>query len=108
MLIAIVNGQTVEQIGDYQSLFPNTSFTSSGPNADFYTQYSCLPVSNFVIYNQETQELQPTEPYIQNNVVYTVKAVAKTIESTTTASATTIIGTSNSTIASTGTFTVNV
>ena len=31
MLIAIVNGQTVEQVGDYQVLFPNTSFPASGP-----------------------------------------------------------------------------
>ena len=45
MLIAIVNGQTVEQVGDYQALFPNTSFPSSGPTPEWMAENSCMYVN---------------------------------------------------------------
>jgi hypothetical protein len=75
MLIATINGDQVLDVADYRSLFPNTSFPSNGPNVEFYEQYSCLPVCTSVPFDYYTQDLQPTEPYIQDGKVYTVKAV---------------------------------
>lgn len=80
MLIAIVNGQTVEQVGDYQSLFPNTSFPPSGPDAEWMAENSCLPVSVWVPYDTATQYLESVAPYRDGDTVYTVKATELTPE----------------------------
>ena len=64
MLIAIVNGQTVEQVGDYQVLFPNTSFPSSGPTDEWMTANSCMYVNTYLPYDPTTQILTTVAPYI--------------------------------------------
>lgn len=73
MLIAIVNGQTVEQVGDYQVLFPNTSFPASGPTPEWMAENSCLPVTVWLPYDASTQYLGSVAPYIMDAVVYTVQ-----------------------------------
>jgi hypothetical protein len=80
MLIAIVNGQTVEQVGDYQVLFPNTSFPASGPTPEWMAENSCLPVTVYLPYDQSTQILVSVAPYIMDNVVYTVQVQDMTPE----------------------------
>jgi hypothetical protein len=80
MLIAIVNGQTVEQVGDYQVLFPNTSFPPSGPDAEWLAENSCLPVSVWLPYDPTTQYLGSVTPYILDAVVYTVQVFELTQE----------------------------
>jgi hypothetical protein len=80
MLIAIVNGQTVQQVGDYQTLFPNTSFPSSGPTSEWMAANSCMPVTVYLPYDQATQVLVPAAPYINAGVVYTVKVEQMTPE----------------------------
>lgn len=80
MLIAIVNGSTVEQIGDYQSLFPNTSFPTSGPTAEWMQENSCLPVTVYLPYDQSTQVLASVAPYIMDGAVYTVEVQDMTPE----------------------------
>jgi len=64
MLIAIVNGQTVEQVGNYQVLFPNTSFPASGPDAEWMAENSCMYVNTYLPYDQSTQVLTQVAPYI--------------------------------------------
>jgi len=80
MLIAIVNGQTVEQVGDYQVLFPNTSFPASGPTPEWMAENSCLPVTVYLPYDQSTQVLVSVAPYINGEVVYTVEVQDMTPE----------------------------
>jgi hypothetical protein len=87
MLIAIVNGQTVEQVGDYQVLFPNTSFPSSGPTDEWMTANSCMYVNTYLPYDQSTQVLAQVAPYISVpdptkplEWVYTVKVEQMTPE----------------------------
>ena len=87
MLIAIVNGQTVEQVGDYQVLFPNTSFPSSGPTDEWMTANSCMYVNTYLPYDQSTQILVQVAPYISVpdptkplEWVYTVKVEQMTAE----------------------------
>jgi len=72
MLIAIVNGQTVEQVGDYQSLFPDISFPPSGPDAEWMAENSCLPVSIYLPYDKSTQYLEAVAPYRDVDTVYTI------------------------------------
>jgi hypothetical protein len=80
MLIAIVNGQTVEQVGNYQSLFPNTSFPSSGPTFEWMAENSCMYVTVWLPYDQATQILVGVAPYIMDATVYTVKVQDMTPE----------------------------
>ena len=80
MLIAIVNGQTVEQVGDYQVLFPNTSFPSSGPTPEWMAENSCLPVTVWLPYDPSTQYLESVAPYINGDTVYTVQVAQMTPE----------------------------
>ena len=87
MLIAIVNGQTVEQVGDYQVLFPNTSFPSSGPTPEWMAENSCMYVNTYLPYDPTTQILTTVAPYIlvadpekPLDWVYTVEVQAMTPE----------------------------
>ena len=80
MLIAIVNGQTVEQVGDYQVLFPNTSFPSSGPTPEWMAENSCLPVTVWLPYDPSTQYLESVAPYRNGDTVYTVQVAELTPE----------------------------
>ena len=80
MLIAIVNGQTVEQVGDYQILFPNTSFPSSGPTPEWMVENSCMYVNTYLPYDQTTQVLTQVAPYIKDAVVYTIQVEQMTPE----------------------------
>ena len=80
MLIAIVNGQTVEQVGDYQVLFPNTSFPTSGPTPEWMAENSCLPVTVYLPYDPTSQVLVSVTPYINGDVVYTVEVQDMTAE----------------------------
>ena len=80
MLIAIVNGQTVEQVGDYQSLFPNTSFPPSGPTPEWMAENSCLPVTVWLPYDPTTQYLESVAAYILDAVVYTIQVAQLTPE----------------------------
>jgi hypothetical protein len=72
MLIAIVNGQTVDQVGDYQSLFPNTSFPSSGISDSFLAENNAKKVNVFKPYDANTQKLISVAPYVDGEWVYTV------------------------------------
>jgi thioesterase domain-containing protein len=80
MLIAIVNGQTVEQVGDYQSLFPNTSFPSSGVDDAFLVANSAKKVNLFKSYDSATQKLVSVAPYVDGEWVYTVDVANLTPE----------------------------
>lgn len=72
MEIAIVQNGVVTQIGDYQSVFPNTSFPSSGPNDDFFVENSAKRVSRFKSYDSTTEKLVSAEPYEDGEFVYVV------------------------------------
>ena len=107
MLIAKVNGNTVLEVADMRSMFPNTSFAVSGPEQAWLTDNSCLPVSVFVDYDNTLQQLEPCDPYIQNGIVYTVHAVSKPVVNTTTATETAANTTSNATISGTASGTIS-
>tara|TARA_A100001388_G_scaffold28204_1_gene18187 strand:+ start:1529 stop:1981 length:453 start_codon:yes stop_codon:yes gene_type:complete len=69
----------VKSTGSIQELFPNTSFTASGPNTNFLAENSVVELVKTLSYTSPTQKLVSVEPYIDSGKVYTVK-----VESTTT------------------------
>jgi len=70
-LARIING-TVSAIGDYRSLFPQTSFSENGPTQSFLSENVCLQVSQFKPYDRTTQKLVPVEAYVEGDQVFTV------------------------------------
>lgn len=80
MLIAIVNGQTVEQVGDANALFPNTSFPSTGISDSFLAENNAKKVNVFKPYDANTQKLVSVAPYVEGEWVYTVDVEALTPE----------------------------
>ena len=87
MLIAQIKDGEVVDVADYQSMFPNTSFSSNGPDADFMVVNNCMYVNTYLPYDSQTQCLVPATPYIQVddptqplNWVYTIQVAELTPE----------------------------
>lgn len=78
MLIAIIKDALIT-VGDYRSLFPNTSFRESGPSAEFMAENGCLPVTTWKAHDK-TQKLVAVEPYIEDGQVFTVRVESKAAE----------------------------
>ena len=57
MLIAKVQDNQVIELADYKVLFPNTSFPSNGPDAEFLATNSCMTVTVFKPYDNATEKL---------------------------------------------------
>ena len=71
MKIAKLDGSTIGEIADHKSLFPNTSFPKSGPDATWLTANSCAEVVVFLAYDSATQKNESVTPYLSNGKVYT-------------------------------------
>lgn len=80
MLIAKVQGQTVLDVADYQSMFPDVSFPPSGPSPEWLAENSCMPVSVWLPYDPTTQYLESVAPYIDGEYVYTIQVAQLTPE----------------------------
>jgi hypothetical protein len=78
MQIAKIENGTVTQIGHYKTLFPDTSFPPSDPNAEFMQMNGCLPVVESISFNEQTHKLSPCEPYIKDNKVFIIEVVELT------------------------------
>lgn len=78
MLIAIIKDALIT-VGDYRSLFPNTSFRESGPSAEWMMENNCLPVTTWKAHDK-TQKLVAVEPYIEDGQVFTVRVESKPAE----------------------------
>jgi hypothetical protein len=78
-LARIING-TVQAVGDYRSLFPQTSFSENGPSQSFLSENGCLQVSQWKAHDKATQKLTPVDPYVEGDEVYTVTVESLTTE----------------------------
>jgi len=72
MQVAIVQNGVVTQMGYYQSVFPNTSFPSNGPDDSFLTENSAKKISMFKPYDSAIEKLVSAEPYEDGEFVYVV------------------------------------
>ena len=80
MQVAIVTNGQVTSIGDYKTVFANTSFPPSGPSDEFLAEMSAKKVSVFKAHDRATQKLAPCAPYVDGEFVCTVEVVSKTAE----------------------------
>ena len=78
MKYAIIDGGTVKSTGTIQELFPNTSFTVAGPNADFLTANNVVELIETLTFTTPTQKLSTVDAYVEGGKAYNVK-----VESTT-------------------------
>jgi len=79
MKYAIIDGTTVKNTGTLQQLFPNTSFSSTGINADFLSANNVVEFIETLTYTEPTQKLSTVDAYVEGGKAYNVK-----VESTTT------------------------
>jgi hypothetical protein len=78
MKIAIIENNSIAQVGDYRDLFPNTSFNTNGPDDEWLAENSCKKVNLYKDHDQLTQKLIASEPYIDGDWVYLVSVIAMT------------------------------
>tara|TARA_B100001146_G_C16128147_1_gene411157 strand:+ start:178 stop:669 length:492 start_codon:yes stop_codon:yes gene_type:complete len=71
MKIAQLDGSTIGEIADCTVLFPNTSFTKKGPDADWLSTNSCAEVITFLAFDAATQKNEGVTPYLSDGKVYT-------------------------------------
>jgi|TARA_R110001592_G_scaffold328398_1_gene609967 hypothetical protein len=71
MKIAKIDGSNIGEISEHKTLFRNTSFPKSGPDADWLAANSCAEVVVFLAYDSATQKNEAVTPYLQDGKVYT-------------------------------------
>ena len=80
MNYAIIDGTTVKTTGTIQQLFPNTSFSIGGPNADFLTENNVVELVENLSYTTPTQKLSNVDAYVQDGKAYNVRVENTTAE----------------------------
>ena len=80
MNYAIIDGTTVKSTGTIQQLFPNTSFSIAGPNADFLTANNVVELVENLNYTTPTQKLSNVDAYVQGGKAYNVRVENTTAE----------------------------
>ena len=80
MLIAKVENNQVLDVADYRAMFPDTSFGTNGPDAQFLADNGCLGVTIWKPHDHATEKLVAVAPYIEDNQVFTITVEAKTQE----------------------------
>lgn len=81
MKVAKLNSDnTIAEIGDHRAMFPNVSFPTSGPTADWMTDNNVASVTVGLSHNAATQRVEEVTPYLSEGVVYTVRAVDLTAD----------------------------
>ena len=71
---------TVKSTGTIKELFPNTSFTVTGPNADFLAENNVVELVETLSYTTPTQKLTTVDAYIEGGKVYNVKVESTTAD----------------------------
>jgi hypothetical protein len=76
-IYAVVNNNTIQRIGRVKALWPQVSFADAGPREDWLIAQGAQPIRYDPPYDPDTQQLQPTAPYLLNGVVYAMEAVSR-------------------------------
>tara|TARA_A100001388_G_C28750072_1_gene491658 strand:+ start:1045 stop:1482 length:438 start_codon:yes stop_codon:yes gene_type:complete len=84
MKYAILDGTTIKSTGTIQQLFPNTSFSIAGPNADFLTANNVVELIENLSFTTPTQKLSIVDAYVDSGKAYSVKVESTTSEEQTT------------------------
>jgi len=73
MKYAIVDGTTVTKTGTIFELFPNVSFSKSGPSASFISENNLLEITEWLATNKPDQKLTKVDVYVDSGKAYSVK-----------------------------------
>jgi hypothetical protein len=73
MIVAIVQNDAIEQIGELSVLFSNVSFPVTGPEPEWMAEQGIAPVTYFKPYDQAAEKLVSVDPYLEAGEVYAVK-----------------------------------
>jgi len=86
MNYAIIDGTTVKSTGTFQELFPDTSFSATGINADFLKDNNVVEIIEALDCTEPTQKVITVSPYYvqSEDKVYTVKVESTTADEQTT------------------------
>ena len=76
MLIAIVDGSSIQRLGHYKTMFPNVSFPASGPDAGWMSQNNAKFVLSTKDFDRTTHRIESVDPYVEGDYVYNVRVVA--------------------------------
>ena len=79
-MIAIVQNNEIVKTGSVRSLFPNTSFTETGPSDAWKTENSVIDIVNTRSFDEATQHLETVDAYLEGGVAYTVRVVTNSDE----------------------------
>lgn len=78
MNIALVDNGQVTAVGDYRALFPQTSFSPSGPSDEFLAAKGAMKVNTWLPHNAATEKIVACPPYVNGPWVYTVQVAPLT------------------------------
>ena len=73
MKYAIVDGTSVTKTGTIFELFPNTSFSKSGPNATFISDNNLVEITEWLTATKPDQKLTKVDVYLDSGKAYSVK-----------------------------------
>lgn len=79
-MIAIVQNNEIVKTGSVRSLFPNTSFTETGPSDAWKTENSVVDVLPYRDHDENTQHLETVDAYLEGGVAYTVRVITNSDE----------------------------
>ena len=83
MLIAIVDGSSIQRLGNYKTMFPNVSFPASGPDTDWMNQNNAKFVLSTKDFDRTTQRIESVDPYVEGDYVYNVRVINLSSQETT-------------------------
>ena len=72
MIVAIVKNNKIETTGPINELFSSVSFPPSGPEQEWMEANNVRPVTYWKVYDQATEKLVPTDPYLEGDQVFAV------------------------------------
>lgn len=75
MLIAIVDGESIQRLGHYKTMFPNVSFPASGPDQHWMNQNNAKFVLSTKDFDATKQKIESVDPYIEGDYVYNVRII---------------------------------
>ena len=87
-MIAIVQDNKIVNTGTLRSLFPNVCFPRTGPNDSWKTVNGVVDIVNTRSFDEATQHLETVDAYLEDGVVYSVRAVTNSDDYNTQRSAT--------------------
>jgi hypothetical protein len=78
MHVALIQDDSIVAVGHYSKIFPNTSFPSTGPTAEFLTENNAKVVTNDFSYDATTQRIEDCTAYVEGDNVSTKRVVELT------------------------------